>query len=103
VKTVEQPNGAVNVYVGSEPLVIGTDTRGLTLVQTGTAADPVAEVRFKANLGTVAVKSGQIGGLEASRAAVDAAAKDLDEIAGSLIQELNKVHAAARGSKGSPR
>ncbi|CAA9373715.1 MAG: Flagellar hook-associated protein FlgK [uncultured Phycisphaerae bacterium] len=100
VKTVEQPNGGVNVYVGSEPLVIGTDTRGLTLVKAGTADKPVPEVRFKANLGTVSLKSGQIGGLQEARSAVDAAAADLDAIAGSLIHDLNKVHAAGQGLEG---
>ena len=100
VKTVEQPNGQVNVYVGSEPLVLGTDTRGLTLAKGGTADKPVPEVRFKANLGTVSLKSGQLGGLLESRQVVDATAADLDAVAGSLIYDLNKVHAAGQGLEG---
>ncbi|MDB5294370.1 MAG: Flagellar hook-associated protein 1, partial [Phycisphaerales bacterium] len=100
VKTVEQPNGVLNVYVGSEPLVMGTDNRGLTVVQTGTADAPVPEVRFKSNLGTVSLKTGQIGGLLAAREAVDSVAADTDAVAGSLIYELNKVHAAGQGLAG---
>jgi len=100
VKTLEQPNGTLNVYIGSEPLVMGTDTRGLTLENTGTSEAPSPEVRFKANLGTVTLKSGQIAGLMESRQTVSAVVRDIDGIAGSLVFELNKVHSAGQGLEG---
>jgi flagellar hook-associated protein 1 FlgK len=101
VSTVEQPNGSLNVYVGSEPLVFGTDNSGLTVVNTTDAAgDPVPEVRFKSNLGTVTVRSGQLGGLLGSRKTLLDVTADVDAIANGLINEVNKVHAAGQGLEG---
>lgn len=100
VKTIEQPNGTLNVHVGSEPLVVGTETRGLTTESGGTAAAPAPEVRFKANLGSVSLKSGQIAGLLESRQTVGNVVEDVDAIAGSLIFELNKLHSSGQGLEG---
>jgi flagellar hook-associated protein 1 FlgK len=100
VKTIEQPNGSMNVYVGSEPLVMGTLNRGLTVVQGGTAGQAVPEVRFKANLGSVSLKTGQIGGLLQSRQAVAGVIDNMDKIAGSLVFDLNKIHSAGQGLEG---
>lgn len=100
VKTIDQPNGVVNVYVGSEPLVLGTDTRGLTIVNTGTGNKPVLEVRFKSNQGAVSLTSGQIGGLINSRKTVVDVIDNTDTMAGSLVFDLNKVYSAGQGLEG---
>ena len=105
VKTIEQPNGMTNVFVGSEPLVTGSDSRGLTLVSTGggdaaSGNQPIPEIRFKANMGTVSVKSGQMAGLLTSRQEVVQAVKDVDTMAGALVFDLNKIHSSGQGLQG---
>lgn len=100
VKTIEQPNGSLHVYIGSQPLVLGSETRGLTLENAGTAENPIPEVRFKANLGTVDLKSGQIAGLVESRLTIGQVIDDIDAIAGSMIFELNKIHGSGQGLEG---
>ena len=100
VKTIEQPNGEFNVYIGNEPLVMGTNSRGLTIVEGGTAGAPSPEARFKSNLGTVSLKTGQLGGLIESRAMVAGVITDVDSIAGSLVFDLNKIHSSGQGLVG---
>ncbi|HEX8915998.1 MAG TPA: flagellar hook-associated protein FlgK [Humisphaera sp.] len=100
VKTIEQPNGNLNLYIGTEPLVLGSDNRGLTLVSTGGPDQPVPEVRFRANLGTVNFKAGQIAGLVEARRTITQSVRDVDAMAGSLVFDLNKIHAAGQGLEG---
>jgi flagellar hook-associated protein 1 FlgK len=100
VKTVEQKNGTVSVYLGSEPLVVGTQNRGLALKQDVTDGKVTSFVIFKANNGTVAVKDGQIGGLLESRAKIGEVVDDIDGIASNLIFELNKLHGSGQGLQG---
>jgi flagellar hook-associated protein 1 FlgK len=100
VKTVPQPNGTVSVYIGSEPLVVGTQNRGLALKQDVTDGKTSSFVIFKANNGTVSVKDGQIGGLLQSRTKVGEVIDSIDSIAHNLIFELNKLHASGQGLTG---
>ena len=101
VKTIPQANGTMNVYIGSEPLVMGTDSKGLTVATTTDAnGDPIPEVRFKSNQGTATISGGQIAGLFDSRKAIVGVTSDVDTIANGLIYEVNKVHAAGQGLEG---
>ncbi|HEX8340647.1 MAG TPA: flagellar hook-associated protein FlgK [Tepidisphaeraceae bacterium] len=100
-RTVEQPNGVVNVYVGSEPLVSNGNSRGVkTLLDTDAAGDSVVKVVFKSNNGELDLKSGELGGLLASRRQLDGTATNLSDLAGGLTFELNKIHAGGQGQHG---
>jgi len=101
VKVVDTGDGMVNVTLGSEPLVIGSNNRGLKL-KTGTTPDGqlTAKVVFKADGGTARITSGQLGAMAAVRGKIDTVVAQTDELAGNLIFELNKVHAAGQGLKG---
>src|SRR5688572_13274385 len=48
VRTVPQDNGSLNVYVGSEPLIIGNDSRGVEVKQTTVDGEVQTTVVFKA-------------------------------------------------------
>jgi flagellar hook-associated protein 1 FlgK len=100
ISTVEQPNGQVNVYIGSEPLVMGTSSRGLTLATTTVNGIPTPEVRFKQNQGTATINAGQIGGLLKSREAIKGVIDNVDGIANALIFDLNKIHSSGQGLQG---
>jgi flagellar hook-associated protein 1 FlgK len=100
VKTVNQPTGTVDVYVGSEPLVSGTQNRGVGVKQETVAGKLITSVIFKANNGTMKLTSGQLGALNAVSQQIDDVVSKVDTIAGNLIFELNKVHASGQGLQG---
>jgi flagellar hook-associated protein 1 len=95
----EQPSGAVNVYVGNNPLVQFGQSFGLKAV-TEFDSNGLANVvvRFKHDNGPVATHSGQIAGLIESRDSHAAAQLTrLDQLASALIREVNNVHASGKG------
>jgi flagellar hook-associated protein 1 FlgK len=103
IKTVPQDNGSVvDVYVGSEPLVIGTTNRGVGIRQDTdpTTGSVSSVVIFKANNGNMKLTSGQLGALSAMQAQIDGVSDNIDKLAGSLIFELNKIHSAGQGLQG---
>ncbi len=100
IKTVPQDNGTVNVYVGSEPLVIGTTNQGIgvqTQVVNGQATQSLV---FKANNGAVPATSGSLGALISVRGQTGTIVSQLDGLANNLIFELNKLHASGQGLDG---
>jgi flagellar hook-associated protein 1 FlgK len=100
VHTIEQPNGAVNVYVGSEPLVMNAQNRGVTVKQTTTNGLIGYSPVFKMGGGTMDVKSGQLASLAAVQQTVGNSVDHVDSLAKGLIFELNKVHASGQGLDG---
>ncbi|MBI4716768.1 MAG: flagellar hook-associated protein FlgK [Planctomycetes bacterium] len=96
-----QPNGAINVYAGSEALIQGNFVRQLA---TATASDGEftrTSVRFADTNGQVDLGGGRIAGLIAARdrhAFGQIAA--IDELAAGIITEVNRVHADGQGLRG---
>jgi flagellar hook-associated protein 1 FlgK len=101
ISVVEQPNGAVDVLVGSIPVVLGGQSRGIEL-RTEPVGDSVeVSVRVAADGTTLTIESGRIGGLLRQREqTVEAATEDLDTFAAELIFQVNRVHAQGQGQKG---
>jgi flagellar hook-associated protein 1 FlgK len=99
VRTVAD-GGVVNVYLGSEPLVLGSDNRGLAMKETPVDGKMTTQVIIKTATGEVTVSSGQIGGLVGARAKLDGVIDQVDGLARSLIFELNKLHASGQGLEG---
>jgi flagellar hook-associated protein 1 FlgK len=100
INTTED-KGVVNVYVGSEPLVIGTTNRGVGLKPTTDDKGRLTtEVIFKQNNGTMKVTSGQIGALVSIRSEIGDTVDNVDNVAKNLIFELNKIHASGQGLAG---
>ncbi len=102
ISTREQPGGAVNVYIGNEPLVFFGTSRGLTTTTESVGAGRFdAVVRFTANNGQVAIASGKLAGLTAARDQhVDTQIERLDRFAAALIAEVNRVHSQGQGLSG---
>jgi flagellar hook-associated protein 1 FlgK len=101
IRTVEQPNGVVNVYVGSEPLVSNGNSRGVkTATETNVDGDPVVKVVFKTNNGELDIHSGSLGGLLQTRHQLDSTDAKLNGLASNLTFELNKLHASGQGLSG---
>jgi len=101
IKTVEQSSGVVDVYVGSEPLVINTTNRGVDLRKETVDGNLQTSVIFKADKGTIKLRSGELGALSAVRSEhLEKVLGQLDSLAGNLIFELNKIHASGQGTAG---
>lgn len=99
--TVTDDKGSLNVFVGSQPLVIGTTARGVELKQTSESTGIRTQLVFKDSPNTVVpVSGGEMGGLLAARASAVETTGKLDTLARSLIHELNKVHSSGQGLSG---
>jgi flagellar hook-associated protein 1 FlgK len=100
VKTTED-KGVMNVYVGSEPLVIGTTNMGVGVKQTVDDKGRVTTgLIFKKNNATMKVTGGQLGALVNVRAQINDTIDNVDGLANNLIFELNKLHASGQGLAG---
>lgn len=97
----EQPNGAMNVYVGSEALIQGGVSRGLVAVRDMDGAFTRTSVRFADTNQQLSIRGGQLAGIITSRdrhAYGRVAA--LDAMASIVIAEVNRVHADGQGRAG---
>jgi flagellar hook-associated protein 1 FlgK len=101
VQTVNQGNGTVNVYIGSEPLVVGTqaDTLQVTQSQT-TSGQAVYSMSFGSNNGAVQATSGQIGATIASQTQLNTVQQQLNSLAGGLVFGLNSIYSSGQGLNG---
>jgi flagellar hook-associated protein 1 FlgK len=103
VSTVEQNSGAVDVLIGSTPVVLGSQSRGLEMVTRQTLEGPKALVSVRANGQIVepAGNAGTVGSLLAQRdGLVDGTIDKLDSLASQLIFQVNKIHSTGYGSSG---
>lgn len=100
VKTIQRANGSLDVLIGSEPLVIGTDSRGLELKLESIQGELHSKVVFSADKGAVRMNSGSLGALDQVRKTIDNVVEQVDKLAGELIFELNKLHSSGQGLVG---
>lgn len=92
---------SVNVFVGSQPLVLGTTARGVSVRQTTGPGGVETSLVFREDGSTVIpVKGGELGGLMSARSTVLEITGRLDGVAKSLIFELNKLHSSGQGLTG---
>lgn len=100
VKAIQRESGATDVYIGSEPLVIGASSKGLYLKQTVVSNQTSYSICFKSNNGPVTVTSGQLGAVNAAKTQIQGVEDQIDSLANSVIFELNKVHSSGQGLQG---
>lgn len=95
-------NGMVNVFVGSEPLVMNDVSRGIT---TRTETDPetgdiTKTLVFKDTDGVIPVTSGILGATKKTLETIKNSVDGIDQLASNLIFELNKIHSTCQGLVG---
>ncbi|HWE04355.1 MAG TPA: flagellar hook-associated protein FlgK [Tepidisphaeraceae bacterium] len=100
IQTVQQNDGAVNVYVGSEPLVDNTVSNGVKVEQQTVNGEPVSTVVFKANGGPLPLSSGELGALQTTQTQVSNVAGQVNALAHNLIAAVNQIHASGQGTAG---
>lgn len=101
IKTVPQANGLLDVYVGGEPLVTGTSSRGIYLDRKSVGGELVSTLRIKADNATIRADGGQLGALSAVRNEhLGTVIERVDKLAGTVIFELNRLHSSGQGLEG---
>ncbi|MHC4994236.1 MAG: flagellar hook-associated protein FlgK [Planctomycetota bacterium] len=102
ITTVEDNSGTMSVYVDSIPVVQGNDSRGLKLVrETNPGGEVEISLRIKEDNSLLEPSTGTIGQIATSRERdVNFAIDTLDEMAGQLIYELNKLHSSGQAENG---
>jgi flagellar hook-associated protein 1 len=97
----EQQSGAVNVSVGGEFLVFEGQRRAVEVSQASEGDISVATVQFKDTKSALNTASGELYGLYVGRdQIVGDFIEGLDELAGLLINEFNKLHSQGQGTVG---
>ncbi|MCC6322814.1 MAG: flagellar hook-associated protein FlgK [Phycisphaerales bacterium] len=93
VSTVEQPNGTLDVLVGSTPVVLAGVSRGVELQRRTVDGDLRVSVNLKSDNTQLDVASGAIGALLEQRTdTIDTTIERLDQIASQLIFQVNRIH-----------
>ncbi len=100
IQTREQPSGAINVYVNSEPLISGGDSKGVGVRQEIIDGEVVRTIIFKESDSELNITAGQLGGLASAKATISDSLDGIDSLANNLIFELNKIHASGQGLEG---
>lgn len=101
IQVREQRGGVVNVYVGSEPVVDFTRSRGFTTQVVNRDGMARLEVRFADNQGTVRIHDGRLGAVLQTRDEhIGGQLERLDGLARGLIYEVNRVHSSGQGLRG---
>jgi len=98
VRAIEQGNGMVNVFAGSDPLVMNDRSFDIATETRADRSVLVSDVVFAEDGRPVALKGGQLQGLVEARDKglvefVDA----MDAWAGTFIDEFNRIHASGQG------
>jgi len=101
IEVRQADNGAVSVYVGSEPLVEFNRSRGLTVENRQIDGITRATLRFADDGGTVVIREGRLAAQIAARDQdVAGQIEALDQLAAALIYEVNRLHSTGRGLVG---
>lgn len=104
ISVVEQESGTVDVLVGSVPVVLGTTNRGVGVTRESDGSTLTTVVTLGTDGTPLEVTLGSIGGLLESRDGnIDQTIERIDELAGQLIFEINKLHSTGTNLAGLTR
>ena len=98
ITAIEQGNGSVDILIGSTPVLLGGESRGLELQTTSSGGETDVAVRIADDGTHLQITSGMIGGLlqqreETIRPEIDA----LDQFSAQLIFQVNRLHSQGQG------
>lgn len=100
VTTQTQTDGTVSVYLGSQTLVSGNQSRALTANQQIVNGAALDTVTFSDNGGAAAITGGQIGGLIGAQTQAASTLAQVNTLASAVISEVNQVYSSGQGTTG---
>lgn len=97
-RVVERENGRVDVFSGSNYLVLSGTHQHLETVTSVDRGVVVHDVRLTTTQADISTSGGRLKGLiEAQNEIAGGLVDELDKLAGNLIAEFNKIHASGEG------
>jgi flagellar hook-associated protein 1 FlgK len=100
VMAVPQSDGTVSVFIGSQSLVSGFNSRSLVDNQNAQGNTVVSNIQFTDNSAAASITGGQIGGLLAAQSQINQVSGQVDNIAASVIQGVNQAYSSGQGQTG---
>lgn len=101
ISTVQRPNGVVDVYVGSQPLVLAGENRGVTVERATVNGQLQLKLTITADKTQIQPRSGKLAGLvQGWNQDVGGAIDALDTLTRQVILEVNKIHSQGKGLTG---
>lgn len=101
ISTVDLPNGEIDVFVGSTPLMLAGENRGVNVDYASVNGQVQVTLRVAEDNTPIPANSGRIGQLIESRNDdVIAAVDTLNTFAGQLIFQVNRLHSQGQGEQG---
>ena len=98
VSVIEQRNGTIDLYVGSLPIVLGNQNRGIAVTSESVDGELVTTVRLAVDNSPLSIQSGELGALVKFRGVhLEDAIDKLDTYTNTLIYEVNKIHSQSQG------
>ncbi len=101
VNVVEQSNGTADVFIRSVPVVLGSNSRGITLEKKSVAGELQVQLRVDDDGTFLETDTGTIGGLLGQRNnTIDPAIDAINEFAAELIFQVNRLHSQGQARVG---
>lgn len=101
VTVVDRGSSGVDVLVGSNPVVLGTQVTGLHMNRETVNGETTVSVETSFNNQKLEINSGSLGALLGSRiTAVQGTIDKLDNLAAQLIFEVNRLHSTGTNARG---
>lgn len=101
ISTATQADGTINVYVGSQMLVQGNISNGVTAQSQTTNGQTTTQLALKSSGASLAVTSGSLGGLmQAQAQALNPTLTQLNTLASNLISAVNQIHSQGQSTAG---
>lgn len=104
ITAISRETGAVDVLVGSTPLVQGGISRGVDIRKETRGSSIEISVSVRQDGERLGVDSGSIGALLTGRdQSINRTIENLDELASALVYEINKLHSTGVNASGLTR
>jgi flagellar hook-associated protein 1 FlgK len=101
IKTQQESDGQVNVFMGGNYLVFERQSNLLTTVKTTDRGSTITNVEIAGSNASADISSGQLAGLINSRDQILGGFEDqLNSFAGTVANEFNKAYSSGQGSAG---
>ena len=101
IRTVEASNGKINLFTGSDYLIIEGTTQHLETYAATDQGIAINKVQFSSTKAEVPLSKGELTGLLESRDSIlGGFVSQLDQYAGAIIQQVNLIHSSGEGLKG---
>lgn len=101
IRTQERPDGGVEVFSGSDFLILGGSSQKLETVPVSANGVITLHVQTSATHAQLNGSGGQLSGLiEGHDTVIQGFSDQLDRFTATVISELNRIHASGEGTKG---